>query len=298
VLIDVGAAQAQFDAPVMIEASAEPLPVQTARFVGKSQLTHRPPPPWSVEADFLGLVHDDEQTILFGGGTTAERVIVQSDSMSGIRLAVSRSLGQSRGQTQAGVWEAVVVGAHDENQYLINSENWTVTSRLTTIEANGGLESTVFGVRTRMLVGGRYASIGDEYERDYGPGFSIHDDLVEASNHAGYAQGKLALNWERGRWSLAAALAGGFGLNAAHQAGDVFANPLVNSYKTDEWSFSALTELTTRASVQLFGHTHLQVGFYGLTTTEMASSRRGLGGEGGLSDARYVGLFVGVRQCF
>ncbi|TWT94305.1 hypothetical protein Pla100_39160 [Neorhodopirellula pilleata] len=297
-LIAVPAAHAQFDEFAMIDAGLEPSPDYPMPVSHHAGFISPQDPPWSFDAEFLGLIRNDKHTIIFAPGPVAERIVMQSDSMGGLRLAVSKSLGHARGQTQAGVWEAGVVWGQDENRYLVGFEDWIVESQLTTIEANGGLESTVFGVRTRMLVGGRYTFVGDEYYLAAVPGFAVQDDLVEARNHAGYAQGKLALNWEYGRWSIAAALAGGFGLNAAHQAGDVFAVPFVNAYESDEWTHSMLTELTARASVRIFSHTHFQVGFYGLTLSEMASSRRGLGGEGSLDDASYVGLSLGVRQCF
>lgn len=253
---------------------------------------------WIVEADYLGLIRNDEHTIVFGIGPATERVVMQSDSMAGIHLGVTKSLGQSRGQTQAGLWEAGLVMAEDESRYIIGTDNWDITSRMMTAEGNGGLDSTVFGVRTKMMVGARYAFVEDEYIRMIGPGFLLQDDLVRSRNHAMHAQGKLAMSWERGRWSIAASLAGGVGVNAAHQTGDVFDNPAINAYKSEQWTHSTLTELTTRASVRVFRGTDLQVGFYGLSLSEMASSRRGLGGEGNLDDARYLGLVVGVRQCF
>lgn len=255
-------------------------------------------PSWSFDAAFLALTRNDEHRISFGTLADPRIVEMQSDSNLGVRMSVSRLSDEPRRQSETSTWEGSFLFARDENAYPIAAEQWVVSSQLMTAEVNGGIESSVFGVRTRMMVGARYANVADQYDRYIGVARMFDDDFVATQNHAGYAQGKMGLQWERGRWSVAAALAGGFGVNASHQEGDVFGSPMISAYEVDQFSFSMLTEAMANVNLRLFSQTQLQFGLYGLSLSEMAASRRSLGGEGDLDDARYFGLTIGVQQCF
>jgi len=285
-----------FPAPIRIPTAAATRTDGADLAPRRSQQSVRPS--WTANADFLALVRNDEHQISFNTFPGIETVEMQSDSISGLRLSVSRSADQPDGQSQTGVWEGSFLFAQDENSYPIASQEWVVTSRLTTAEFNGGVESRVFGVRTRLTAGGRYAHVADEYDRYLGFPRTFDDDFVATQNHAGYAQGKLAMQWQRGRWSVDASLAGGAGVSVSHQEGDVFSSPTVTAYEADQWSLSILVEASAKARVRLFSQTHLQFGLDGLSLSEMAVSRRSLGGEGDLDDARYLGLTIGVQQCF
>ncbi len=252
---------------------------------------------WSIDGDFLALTRNDELSLHWHDGFSSQITNFHSNSQFGFRLNMMRGDEPPQERQETGIYQGSVLIAGDENEYSLGIENWDVISRLAVAEINGGLQSVVFDVQTSMLAGVRYAYVADQYDQFQGATL-LNDDFVAASNHAGYVQGKLGGVWTRGRFAVDASLSGGVGINSSHQEGFELHLPGWPRYESNRWSITTLAEVVATLAYQLSDRADVHLGCYGLSLTEVTTSRTGFSGAGELDDARYLGLMIGARFCF
>jgi hypothetical protein len=281
----------------MIDQDTLPVSIERpAVFVSQLDLS-QPSSQWSIDGDFLALTRNDELSLHWHDGFTPRITNFHSNSQFGFRLNVMRGEAPLRERQESGIYQGSLLIAGDENEYSLGLENWDVISRLAIAEINGGLRSVVFGVQTSMLAGLRYAYVTDQYDQYQGATL-LNDDFVAATNQASYVQGKLGGVWTRGRFAIDASLSGGVGINASHQEGFELDLPGWPRYESNRWSMSTLAEVVATLAYQLSERADVHLGCYGLSLSEVTTSRTGFSGAGELDDARYLGLMIGARFCF